>query len=162
MRPRTAVLALGVALAGCVTGVRMFDTRGTGIVRCYHASEDELWAALERGVVETGLVLERLDRDNGIVLAHSYRPDEVDPEEMALDADQGERIAVFVAAEGIDVWGVEIVNRAIFALDVTPRDWTAALFFTIEKRLPNGGKADNDELAACTRGHASELRGRHD
>lgn len=157
--PRLAVaIALGLAAGACVTGVRMLDTRGTGIVRCYFAPEDTLWAAVESGVRESGLVLERLDPENGIVLARSYRPEEVDPEEMALEADQGERVAIFVDPEGISVWAVEIVNRAAFALDPTPRDWTEALFFTIEARLPDGGRADNDELAACVRGHEAEIR----
>lgn len=157
--PAALAVALGLSAAACVTGVRMLDTRGTGIVRCYYAQEDTLWAAVESGVRESGLVLERLDRENGVALARSYRPEEVDPDEMALDADQGERIAIFVDPEGISVWAVEIVNRAVFALDPTPRDWTESLFFTIEARLPNAGQAENDELAACVRGHAAETRG---
>lgn len=155
---RQRARALGVAtcimvVAGCISSGRILERRGTGVVRCYHVSLDAMWTALETAVRETGLVLERSNREGGFLIARSYRPEVEAPEDMALDADQGERVAVFVDREGTDVWAVEIVNRPIFSLDVTPRDWTQSLFFTIEQRLPGSARAENDEVAACTRVH---------
>lgn len=140
-----------VLLAGCVTTGRLLDARGTGTARCYRLPLEELWPLVEESVRWAGLVIENANVDAGFFLARSYEPEVQDPEDMALDADQGERVAIFVEPEGTSVWAVEVVSRPAFALDVTPRDWTAPLFEALEARLPESATAPDDELAACTR-----------
>ncbi len=98
-----------------------------------------------------GLVIEQANQENGIILAGSYRPEVEDPEDMALDADQGEGVAVFVEPEGDEVWAIEVVSKPRFRLDPSPRDWTDPVFLALESRLPAEASAPHDELAACTR-----------
>ncbi len=150
-----ALVACGVAgsLAACVTTSGILQERGTGEVRCYRVSFDTLWPVTQQAVRHVGLVLESTNRDNGFVIARNYEPEVRDPEEMAVDADAGERVGVFFEDAGPDVWAVEVVSRRIFALDVTARDWTRPVFQAIEDRLPETARDPHPDLAACVRTH---------
>ncbi len=146
-----ALLAGAVALSACLGTHGILEERGRGVVRCYRVPYDTLWNSAESTLKWVGLVLERANRENGFLVARSYRPEVRDPEEMALEADQGERVAVFIESEGPDVWAVEVVSRPIFALDPTPRDWTDIVFIELEERLPASALDPDEDLAACTR-----------
>ena len=150
-------LCLLVASACMATG-SMLQFRGTGTSRCYAIEYETLWEAVVGAVRFSGLVVENANQDAGTVLAQSYRLETRDPEDMALEANQGEAVAVFIEAEGTDVWGVEIVSRRRFALDPSPRDWTNPVFLALEDLLPASASAENDELAACTRARGLEPR----
>jgi len=111
---------------------------------------------VETGVQALGLVLERANRENGILIARTYEPEEKDPEKMALEANAGERVAVFLERDsvdrnGADIWAVEVVSRPIFRLDPTPFDWTNTVFLTVEELLPDSAFAPNEDVAACNR-----------
>ncbi|MCG8467052.1 MAG: hypothetical protein MJB57_02450 [Gemmatimonadetes bacterium] len=146
-------LTVGVPLAvvGCISSVNLLDTRGSGTARCYRIDYETLWPIVEESVRWVGLMIESAHEENGFILARSYEPEVEDPEDMALDADQGENVAVFVEPEGEDVYAVEVVSRSRFPLDPTPRDWTDALFLAFEDRLPAAASAPSDDLAACAR-----------
>ncbi len=116
-------------------------------------SFDTLWPVSQEAVRWVGLVLESTNRDNGFVIARNYEPEVRDPEEMAVDADAGERVGVFFEDAGPDVWAVEVVSRRIFPLDVTARDWTRTVFQAIEDRLPETARDPHPDLAACVRTH---------
>lgn len=151
--------AIAVALAGCASA-NIADQRGNGETRCYLAPYDVLWPAAENGVRGVGLVLERANRENGIIVARTYQPEVQDPADMALQSNAGERVAVFlerdsVDGEGRDIWALEVVSRPIFALDVSARDWTRATFLAIESGIPDEYFAPGDDLAACSRVQSS-------
>ncbi len=155
---KTRTLAVGclLALSACVSSGSIADARGNGETRCYIAPYDVLWPAAETSVRGLGLVLERANRENGIIVARTYQPEEQDPSEMALGSNAGERVAVFLERDSLDgqgraVWALEVVSRPVFALDVSARDWTRAVFLAIESRLPEEFFEPADDVAACSR-----------
>lgn len=148
--------ALSFASAACVTSSNIVDRRGTGETRCYVAPFDALWPAVEDGVRELGLVLERSNRENGILVARTYQPEDVPPEDMALESSAGERVGVFLDRDSLDdqnrdIWAIEVISRPIFNLDVTARDWTRAVFLAIEARIPDEYMGPGEDRAACSR-----------
>lgn len=147
----TLVTLAALATGACLPNVNLLNARGSGTARCYRMPMESLWPIVEESVRWAGLVIEQANQENGIILAGSYQPEVEDPEDMALDADQGEGVAVFVEPEGDDVWAIEVVSRPRFRLDPTPRDWTEPVFLALEARLPPEASAPHDELAACTR-----------
>ena len=149
--------AIGLA-AGCASARNIGEAQGQGTTRCYLGEYEVLWPAAVEAIRSLGLVMERANRDNGVLVARTYRPEVEDPEDMALESDQGERVAVFLeldsrAADGRPIWTVEVVSRPIFALDPTPRDWTPAVFLRLENGLPTEATSPDEDLAACTRVH---------
>jgi hypothetical protein len=145
----TALTGLATVLAGCVTTQRILRDRGQGEVRCYLGSFERVWEATEEAVRWTGLVIEVADTAQGHLLARNYEPTIQDPERMAVDADAGERVGVFLDSAGVGLWAVEVLSRRVFALDVSARDWTPDVFQAIEARLPDSAKADTPEVAEC-------------
>lgn len=154
--PPAATIAL--ALAGCVSASGILAERGTGTTRCYRVSYDTLWPAAEAAVRWVGLVVERANRENGFLVGRTYRPPDRPPEEMAVEADQGERVAVVLEGAGPDVWAVEVISKPIFRLDPTPRDWTEPVFETLHRRLPDSARAPHPDLSRCIAGHETPLR----
>ncbi|MFV1989056.1 MAG: hypothetical protein ACC682_17425 [Gemmatimonadota bacterium] len=154
---RGSLLAsLGFVVASCASAGNIADSRGDGETRCYIAPYDILWPAAESGVRSLGLVLERANRENGIIVARTYKDEAQEPAEMVLGSHAGERVAVFLERDSLDgqgraVWALEVVSRPIFALDVSARDWTRAVFLAIESRLPEDLYEPADDLAACSR-----------
>ncbi len=142
---------VGLILAGCLSAGSLFNYRGAGVSRCYKVSYEILWPTVEESVRWAGLVIENASEENGFIIARSYQPEVEDPADMALDADQGEAVAVFFEPDGATVWAVEVVSRPRFSLDPSPRDWTRPVFAAIEDRLPPEARAPDDELATCTR-----------
>ena len=78
------------------------------------------------------------------------RPGMAPDESMAVSADQGERIGIFVEGAGPGVWAVEVVNRRRFALDPGTTDWTEDVFWVIEKRLGSDARLDGPVRADST------------
>lgn len=144
-----ALTSLATALAGCVTTQRILQDRGSGEVRCYRGSFERVWGAAERGVRWVGLVIEVADTAQGHLLARNYEPEVQDPERMAVDADAGERVGVFLDSAGVDLWAVEVLSRRVFALDISARDWTPDVFQAIEAQLPDSANADTPEVTEC-------------
>ncbi len=149
MRALGVVAALFVA--GCVTTRGILDERGRGETRCYMVAYDTLWPAVREALTSSGLVLERADRDDGFLVARDYVPEVEDPEDMALESDAGERVAVFIERDNATVWAVEVVSRPIFGLDVTARDWTPTVFQRLEDLLPATASDPDEDLSACVR-----------
>lgn len=150
LNPGLPVLtSLAIALAGCVTSQRILQDRGEGEVRCYRGSFEQVWGAAERGVRWVGLVIEAADTAQRHILARNYEPEVQDPERMAVDADAGERVGVFLDDAGVDLWAIEVLSRRVFALDISARDWTPDVFLAIEAQLPDSAKADTPEVTEC-------------
>lgn len=156
MSRRVTLAVLALFATACMSAHDIGDTRGEGVTRCYVAPYDVLWPAAEGALRSLGLVVERANRDTGVLVARTYRPEAEDPEEMALESRQGERVAVFLEldsrdAENREIWTVEVVSRPIFALDVSARDWTRPVFLGLEADLPDSATSPDEDLAACTR-----------
>lgn len=141
MRARTAVLLVLLAAVGCASAGGFRSLRGEGVTRFYEAPFEAVWEAALQAVEANGLRLETEDRQEGLIVAsrlpsgRSMAPDE----SVAVTADQGERIAIFVDSARADLQAVEVVNRRRFALDPDVTDWTEDVFWVIEHRL--GGDA---------------------
>ncbi|MGH7542137.1 MAG: hypothetical protein ACRELC_14175 [Gemmatimonadota bacterium] len=157
-RPTLPHAVVAAALAGCVSAAGILAERGTGELRCYRVSYDTLWPAAAAALRWTGLVLERADRENGFFVAHSYEPPARSPEEMAVQSDQGERVAVILGTAAPEVWTVEVLSRPIFELDLTAKDWTEEVFLALEDRLPTTARDPHPDLARCVRERATPLR----
>jgi len=154
---RRAVVGSAAALAAaCMSAHDIGNAKGEGETRCYVAPYDVLWPAAEGALRSLGLVVERANRDEGVLVARTYRPEEKAPEEMALETRQGERVAVFLEldsrdAESRPIWTIEVVSRPIFALDPSARDWTRPVFLALEGSLPDSATSPSEDLAACAR-----------
>lgn len=154
-RPPAAAPVVALAIASCVTASGILAERGTGTTRCFRVSYDTLWPAAEAAVRWVGLVVERANRENGFLVGRSYRPPDRPPEEMAVEADQGERVAVILDGVGPDVWAVEVISEPIFRLDPTPRDWTEPVLEALRGRLPASARAPHPDLSRCIAEHAT-------
>lgn len=136
---RVALAALVLALLGaCATTAGLREQRGQGLTRFYEAPLERVWEAALRAVEANGLRLDRADRgDRFIAATHLPTGDPVgEPDEsVAVSADQGERVGIFVDSVAPGAWSVEVVTRRRFALDPTAQDWTRAVFRVIEREL---------------------------
>lgn len=136
---RVALAALLLALLGaCATTAGLREERGEGLTRFYGAPLERVWEAALRAVEANGLRLDRADRgDRFIAATHLPTGDPVgEPDEsVAVSADQGERVGIFVDSVAPGAWSVEVVTRRRFALDPTSQDWTRAVFRVIEREL---------------------------
>lgn len=136
---RVALAALVLALLGaCATTAGLREQRGQGSTRFYQAPLERVWDAALRAVEANGLRLDRADRgDRFIAATHLPAGDPVGPpeESVAVSADQGERVGIFVDSVAPGAWAVEVVTRRRFALDPTAQDWTRAIFRVIEREL---------------------------
>jgi hypothetical protein len=134
----TLSVLLLVLLGACATTAGLREQRGQGLTRFYAAPLDRVWEAALRAVEANGLRLDRADRgDRFIAATHLPAGDPVGPpeESVAVSADQGERVGIFVDSVAAGAWSVEVVTRRRFALDPSARDWTRAVFRVIDREL---------------------------
>ena len=96
----TAACISALVLTGCLSAGNLVDYRGTGVTRCYRLEYERLWPTVLESVRWAGLVIENANEDNGVILSRSYELEVEDPEDMALEADQGEAVAVFFGQQG--------------------------------------------------------------
>lgn len=137
-RVAPAVFVLLALLGACATTAGLREQRGQGLTRFYAAPFERVWEAALRAVEANGLRLDRADRgDRFIAATRLPSGDPVGPpeESVAVGADQGERVGIFVDSVAPGTWSVEVVTRRRFALDPTARDWTRAVFLVIERAL---------------------------
>ena len=144
-----ALAALTIGLTSCITAQRLTRDRGQGEVRCYRGSFEEIWRATTRAVAWVGLIVEAADTAQGELLARNYELEVRDPEDMALDADAGERVGVFLDSAGTSLWAVEVLSRRVFALDVSARDWTPTVFAALEDQLTESARTRTREVTEC-------------
>lgn len=145
MRARALLLTLLVAAVGCASTGDVRSLRGDGVTRYYEAPLASVWRAALDAVEANGLRLDEESRDEGYIVAThlpSRRPDMAPEESMAVSADQGERVGIFVERAGPGVVSVEVVNRKRFALDPSSTDWTEDVFWVVEKRLGPDARLD--------------------
>lgn len=143
-----AALALAAVVGACATTGGMLETRGEGVTRFYEASFDTLWAAARHAVRANGLRTdEESERERYIVATN---PPDRDPgfeeERVAVEADQGERIAVFVDSVAPRTWSVEVVTRRRFSLDPGKTPWAKDIFWVIERDLEEGARVRRQAL----------------
>lgn len=140
MKPSHACRVLAIVLvlaAACATLDDLRRAEGTGTTRFYEASVEALWQAALEAVEANGLRLDRADDfDRFIAATHApARTGTGREEEIAVTADQGERVGIFIDSVAPGVWGVEVVTRRRFALDPQRVGWAEDIFYVIERRL---------------------------
>lgn len=140
LRPRRLALsALSLALLGaCATTGGLREQRGEGLSRFYGAPFERVWQAALRAVEANNFRLDRADESDRFIAATrlpSGEPVGPPDESVAVSADQGERIGIFVDSLGAGTWTVEVVTRRRFALDPTAEDWARDVFRVIEREL---------------------------
>lgn len=139
----TALAAAALAALACATAGTLHKARGTGVVRHYEASWEAIWNAALRSVPANGLQLDRANEDDRYVFAtrlparagSGLREDEV-----TLEADQGQRIGIFIDSVGPGRWAVEVITVRRFALDPAKLDWAPEVFWVIERELNPEGR----------------------
>jgi hypothetical protein len=150
-------LAVACLTAGCLTTERLVRARDEGQIRCYQTEFGVVWEAIGRSVALNGLQLEMAVRSERFFLARSGpEPEPRDVEDMAVDANAGERVAVFVDSAGPGMWAVQVVSRANFVLDPTQKNWTSDVFEAIERALPDSARRPwHYEYPRCVVGRAA-------
>lgn len=139
----TALLLAAVTLA-CATTGSLKQSRGKGVTRFYEAPFDSVWAAARHSIEANGLRLDETSEYEGYLIA-TNRPERggnMDEERVTVEADQGERIAVFVDSVAPRTWGVEVVTRRTFALDPGKTRWAEDIFWVIERDLGSDARLD--------------------
>ena len=136
-RVSTVTAALLVTVAACATTGDLRNAEGTGTTRFYEAPFEAVWQAALEAIDTYGLQLDRAD-DFDRFIAATHLPDRTGTgreEEVAVTADQGERIGIFVDSVAPGIWGVEVVTKRRFALDPQRLGWAQDIFYVIERRL---------------------------
>lgn len=134
---RVLAMVLVLAAAACATLDDLRRAEGTGTTRFYEAPVEALWQAALEAVEANGLRLDRAD-DFDRFIAATHAPERTGTgreEEIAVTADQGERVGIFIDSVAPGVWGVEVVTRRRFALDPARVGWAEDIFYVIERRL---------------------------
>lgn len=135
--PTTAAVALLATALGCASTQNLRQSRGEGTTRYYEAPFERVWRAAVEAIEANGLRLDEAD-DHERFIAATHLPDRTGTgreDEVAVTADQGERIGVFVDSVAAGVWGVEVVTKRRFALDPNRLGWAEDIFYVIEQRL---------------------------
>lgn len=135
-----AVLFGSAALVttGCATIPDLREARGTGLTEIFEGSFDEVFTAAVESVRGLGLEVDRVNEDERWIAATRY-PQRMGPgapeDALSVQADQGERVGVFVDSVAPDRWEVEVVTRRTFALDPSKLEWAEEIFFSMRARL---------------------------
>lgn len=166
-RVSTLIAALVVVGPACATTGDLRNAEGTGTTRFYEAPFEAVWQAALEAVDAYGLKLDRAD-DFDRFIAATHVPDRTGTgreEEVAVTADQGERIGIFVDSVAPGVWGVEVVTRRRFALDPERLGWAEDIFYAIERRIgrarvdPPPGALDTLPPDSAAAGSGPSVRG---
>lgn len=162
MKTRLAVHAAALAaLAGaCATTGNMLDARGEGVTRFYETSFDSLWRAARHAVAANGLRTDRASEYERYIIATNV-PDRggggMDDDRVVVEADQGERIAVFVDSLAPRTWSVEVVTKRQFALDPGKTPWAEDIFWVIERDLGEEARVEPEEALPDSARHPSSV-----
>lgn len=155
--PRAAalLLLLGLGSLACATAGSLREARGEGVTRFYRVDYDTLWNAVMESLRFNRLQVKESDPEERYVLAirpGSHRGPGVREDEIAVSSDLGERVGVFVDSVAPGVWGVEVITKRRFALDITMEDWTVDVFQAIEWELPDSAAVEEPPPGAAPAG----------
>lgn len=143
-----AIALLVASVVACATTGSMLDARGEGVTRFYEASFDTIWSAARHAVRANGLRTDdESEYDRYIVATNPPDQDggDFDDDRVVVDAQQGERIAVFIDSVAPGTWGVEVVTKRRFALDPGKTPWAEDIFWVIERDLSEGARLEAGE-----------------
>lgn len=142
--PRATLATAAATLAvACATAGTLHQARGTGVVRHYEAAWAEIWHAALRSIPANGLQLDRASEEERYIFATrlpTRAGSGLREQEVTLEADQGERIGIFLDSIGPGRWAVEVVTVRRFALDPSKLDWAPEVFWVIERELDPEGR----------------------
>lgn len=141
LRAGAPAAAVALLLAACATAASLRDARGMGPTRDFEGSFEEVWQAAVESVRALGISIDRANEEERWIAAtrHPSGPGPGAPEEaVSVQADQGERVGVFVDSVALGRWRVEVVTLRLFALDPAKIDWSEDIFFSMALRLDPG------------------------
>lgn len=147
---RTVAALATAGVLACATTSSLRDSRGQGLTRFYEAAFESVWHAALHAVRANNLRLDRSDDSERYIVA-THAPErtggDLDEDRVAVEADQGERIAIFVDSVAPGQWAVEVVTRRTFALDPGKTSWAEDIFWVIERDLASGARLERAEEA---------------
>lgn len=136
--PIPALAAVLSLVAACATTADLREARGTGLLRVFEGSFEDVFTAAVESVRGLGLEIDKVNEEERWIAATRY-PDRMGPgapeEAVSIQADQGERVGVFVDSVAPGRWEVEVVTRRTFALDPSKLEWAEEIFFSMRARL---------------------------
>ena len=146
-----AVLTAAIGSMACATTQSLREARGDGVTRFYEADFGALWEAALHAVEANGLRLDEKDEHDRYIVATNapQRGGGMDDDRVVVEADQGERIAIFVDSVAPGTWGVEVVTRRTFALDPGKTSWAEDVFWVIERDLGDAARLEGEERPAA-------------
>lgn len=130
-------------LAACATTANLKEARGTGLTRTFEGGFEEVFTAAVESVRGLGLQVDEVNEEEGWIAAtrHPTGPGPGAPEDaVSVQADQGERVGVFVEGAAPGRWEVEVVTLRLFELDPSKLEWAEEIFFSMEMRLDPEGR----------------------
>ncbi len=119
------VLILVLAFGGCQTFSDARLSKGTGIVRTYNASEEQVWSVLPKAVNEVDLAIAGMYQDDGYLLAEHG---------ISLFS-WGEKVSVFVEPQVPLQTDVEVVSLSTVSTNITAIDFSKKLLDMIDQML---------------------------
>lgn len=143
-----ATALLAALAAGCATTGDMRNTRGQGVTRYYETTFGALWSAAQHAVEANGLRTDDTSEYDRYIIATNppdRGPRGFDDERVVVEADQGERVAVFIDSIAPRTWSVEVVTKRQFALDPGKTPWAKDIFWVIEQDLAEGARLEAEE-----------------
>lgn len=141
---RRGLVLLVLLTVACATTGSLRNSRGDGVSRFYEAPFDSVWAAARHAIEANGLRMDETSEYDRYLIATNVpqRGSGMDEERVTVEADQGERVAVFVDSVAPGTWGVEVVTRRTFALDPGKTSWAEDIFWVIERDLGRDARVD--------------------
>jgi uncharacterized protein YceK len=119
-------IAVTAFMAGCSTLADARSAKGTGSVREYAASVDEVWKAMPTVLSELSLPLVGDNKAEGYILA----------QRGVTAFSYGENVAIFVeSVNGITRTRVEVVSKKSMATNVFAPDWSKDILDKLGEKL---------------------------
>jgi uncharacterized protein YceK len=110
-------------LSGCTTLADSIAARGTGEVRTYNASHEQVWLKTLNIINHKSLDLISANKGNNTILAQG-----------AISAfSYGENVAIFITSINAKRTRIEIVNKRASTTNISATNWAKYIFKTLDK-----------------------------
>ena len=119
--------------AGCSTLGDARAAQGTGQVRVYNASFDQVWNAVPGALKDLGLKEEGYSKGSGYVVARGATP----VKGVAASANLADKVAIFVdKADSAGKTRVEVVSKGALLVNPLGSPWESRVLDKLSETLP--------------------------
>ena len=119
--------------AGCSTLGDARAAQGTGQVRVYNASFDQVWNAVPAALKDLGLKEEGYSKGSGYVVARGATP----VKGVAASANLADKVAIFVdKADSAGKTRVEVVSKGALLVNPLGSPWESRVLDKLSETLP--------------------------